>query len=256
MATSTTSASSVLASPPAAGSTVTLAAPLAVSTLVTLEPSMNLTPCFSRMRWNCLTVSTSMPGRMRSRYSTTVTSAPRRRQTEPSSRPITPAPTTIIFAGTLDSSSAPVEETTIFSSMVTPGSGATSEPVAMTTFLVSRTCFEPSSAVTSTLPAATIEPVPKKASTLFFLSRKATPCTLAPTVSSLCFIIAARSSLGLPTTTPSAPTSWATSSNTSEACSSALEGMQPMLRQVPPWVLRFSTTAVFRPSWAARMAQT
>ena len=67
----------------------------------------------------------------------------------------------------------------------------------MTMFLVSRTCFEPSSAVTSTLPAAGIEPVPKKASTLFFLSRKATPCTLAPTVSSLCFIMAAKVELRL-----------------------------------------------------------
>ncbi len=42
-----------------------------------------------------------MPGRMRSRNSTTVTSAPSRRQTEPSSSPITPAPTTISFFGTL-----------------------------------------------------------------------------------------------------------------------------------------------------------
>ena len=42
----------------------------------------------------------------------------------------------------------------------------------------------------------------------------------------------------------------------SEACSSALEGMQPTLRQVPPSVARFSTTATFSPSCAARMAHT
>ena len=40
------------------------------------------------------------------------------------------------------------------------------------------------------------------------------------------------------------------------ACSSALEGMQPTFRQVPPSVSRPSTQATFRPSWAARMAQT
>ena len=46
------------------------------------------------------------------------------------------------------------------------------------------------------------------------------------------------------------------SSKASEAWSSAFDGMQPTLRQVPPWVARFSTTAVRRPSWAARIAQT
>ena len=46
------------------------------------------------------------------------------------------------------------------------------------------------------------------------------------------------------------------SMNISDACSIALEGMQPMLMQVPRGVGRFSTTAVFRPSWAALMAQT
>ena len=72
-----------------------------------------------------------MPGVTRSRNSTTVTSLPSRFQTEPSSSPITPAPTTSSFLGTAVSDSAPVEETICFSSMVTPGSGATSEPVAM-----------------------------------------------------------------------------------------------------------------------------
>ncbi len=42
----------------------------------------------------------------------------------------------------------------------------------------------------------------------------------------------------------------------SEAWSMALDGMQPTLRQVPPSVSRPSTQAVFRPSWAQRMAQT
>ena len=50
---------------------------------------------------------------------------------------MTPAPTTISFFGTLGRLSAPVEETTVFSSISTPGRRATSEPVAMTIALVS-----------------------------------------------------------------------------------------------------------------------
>ena len=46
---------------------------------------------------------------------------------------------------------------------------------------------------------------------------------------------------------PILPKQWPASSNSSEACSSAFDGMQPTLRQVPPKVALFSTTAVFRP---------
>ena len=66
----------------------------------TLLDSWKVMPCLARMRCACLPTSPSMPGRMRSRNSTTVTSEPSRRQTEPSSRPITPAPTTISCFGT------------------------------------------------------------------------------------------------------------------------------------------------------------
>ena len=103
-----------------------------------------------------------MPGRMRSRNSTTVTSAPRRRQTEPSSSPITPAPTTISFLGTLGRLSAPVEETTSFSSISTPGSFATSEPVAITIAFVSSSFSLPSSPLTTTLPGERMLPSPVK----------------------------------------------------------------------------------------------
>ncbi len=50
---------------------------------------------------------------------------------------MTPAPTTISFFGGWVERSAPVEETTFFSSISTPGRRATSEPVAMTMALVS-----------------------------------------------------------------------------------------------------------------------
>ncbi len=62
--------------------------------------------------------------------------------------------------GTLSSSRAPVEETTTFSSMAMPGSRVTSEPVAITTALVSIVCVEPSSAVTSIRPGATMRAWP------------------------------------------------------------------------------------------------
>jgi hypothetical protein len=118
---------------------------------------------------------------------------------------MTPAPTTTSRSGTLSSSSAPVEDTIRFSSMATPGSGVTSEPVAITIAFVSSTCCLPSSALTSTSPGATMRPAPMNASILFFLSRKATPWTLAVTVSFLCFIMPGRSSFGVPTPMPNAP---------------------------------------------------
>src|SRR5438552_1995392 len=130
-----------------------------ISTPVTFEPSLNANPCFSRMRWNCLAISPSMPGRMRSRNSTTMTSEPSRRHTEPSSRPITPAPTISSLPGTLSSDSAPVDDTMRVSSISMPFSRAMSEPVAITMLLVSTTCDLPS-AETSTLPVPRILPVP------------------------------------------------------------------------------------------------
>lgn len=75
--------------------------------------------------------------------------------------------------------------------MSTPGMPPASEPVAMTIAFVESSCAAPSAAVTFTLPGARIVPSPIIPSTSFFFSRKATPLTLAATVSSLCFISAA-----------------------------------------------------------------
>ena len=94
------------------------------------------------------------------------------------------------------------DETTRFSSMVMPGSRATSEPVAITIDLVSSVCAWPLAPLTSTLPGAAMRPMPWKVSTLFFLSRKATPLTLPSTPSSLNVIMAGRSSFGAPTAMP------------------------------------------------------
>jgi hypothetical protein len=62
---------------------------------------------------------------------------------------MTPAPTTTSFFGTLSSSRAPVDDTMTFSSISIPRRGATSDPVAITMFFVSRSWVEPSSPVIS-----------------------------------------------------------------------------------------------------------
>ena len=68
-------------------------------------------PCLVSERWKAVAISVSAPGMIRSRYSTTVTCAPRRLHTEPSSSPMMPAPITIIDLGTGDRFRAPVEST-------------------------------------------------------------------------------------------------------------------------------------------------
>ena len=257
MQTSTISACRVSAAPPLAGSTVKVTPESVVSALVTLEPSLNLIPCLASERWNCRVISSSTPGVMRSRNSTTVTSDPSRRQTEPSSSPMMPAPTTMRCFGTSASSSAPVDDTIFFSSTATPGRGMTSEPEAIRMFLAdSVSLTAPSSPSTTTEPAFSMRPVPWNAVILFFRNRKATPLVVASTTSLLRFISWAKSSLGGASTMPWTPRSWPACSNRCEDCSSALDGMQPTLRQVPPKVARFSTTATFMPSWAARIAAT
>src|SRR3954449_10332946 len=54
---------------------------------------------------------------------------------------------------------------------------------------------------------------------------------------------------------PNLSFSWVSTCASSALRSSALEGMQPTLRQTPPQYLD-STTATLLPSWAARMAAT
>ena len=68
---------------------------------------------------------------------------------------------------------------------------------------------------------------------LVFLSRNSTPLVSSPTTLSLCAIMAGRSRLTW-ALMPSLAKSLAASSNSSLVCSSALEGMQPIFRQVPP----------------------
>jgi hypothetical protein len=139
--------------------------------------------------------------------------------------------------------------------MVTPGSGATSEPVAMMMFLAVRLRVLPSASFTSTLPGAVILASPTMASALAFFSRNSTPRVSSPTTLVFWVIMAGRSRSILALMPSLAKSVWA-SWKRSEACSSALDGMQPTFRQVPPKAPtpRLSIQATDWPSWPRRIA--
>ncbi|MNI67103.1 hypothetical protein D3C73_1227140 [compost metagenome] len=126
----------------------------------------------------------------------TVTWLPRRRHTEPSSRPMTPAPITIRCLGTSGRAKAPVESMMRWLSIVTPGRGVGSEPVAMTMSLACSAVSLPSSALTTTLPTPSRRPQPLIQSTLFLRNRYSMPLVRPATLSSFCFIIWARFRVG------------------------------------------------------------
>ena len=142
------------------------------------------------------------------------------------------------------------------SSIAIPGSGMLSDPVAIRIAPVS-TSWPPGAPVSSaTRPGAAMRALPLSQSTLFLRNRNSTPRVRVPTTLSLRAIIAARSSPTSPTLTPCSARACRASTNFSDDCSSAFDGMQPILRQVPPSVARESTQAVRMPSWAARIAAT
>ncbi|ANB11872.1 transposase [Sugiyamaella lignohabitans] len=95
--------------------------------------------------------------------SITVTSDPRRDQTEAISRPIIPPPIMANFLGTSVNERIPVEVTIFFSSTSIPGKGVGSEPVAIMMFLAFKLTFsEPSRGSTSISFSLTKLPVPLK----------------------------------------------------------------------------------------------
>mmetsp|Transcript_5683 Transcript_5683/g.16779 ORF Transcript_5683/g.16779 Transcript_5683/m.16779 type:complete len:202 (-) Transcript_5683:493-1098(-) len=160
--TRTTSKTSVVSSPPLAGACVSATPSSVTSALTTPVLSLNFMPCFLSSRRNVLPVSLSVPGTMWSRYSTTVTLVPSRRQTLPISRPMTPPPTTAMVSGILSSTRAPVEST-ILPAALSTGQGASgdgSEPVAMRMFLVSTVSAPPSFMATCTELGPVILPWP------------------------------------------------------------------------------------------------
>ena len=105
----------------------------------------------------------------------------------------------------------------------------------MTMFLVSSVWPLPSSALTSTCPARVMRAMPEERVDLVLLEQEADAVDVG--VDRVVLVLHHRGEIELrlaDTTMPSGAKSWPASSNISEACSSALEGMQPMLRQVPP----------------------
>lgn len=137
------------------------------------------------------------------------------------------------------------------------GSSTGSEPVAMTT-LSARIVWVPVSVATSTVLPSTNLAQPRIDFTPAFFSSPPTPMFSRSTMPSFQAMVLAKSIFGADADRPKGVLPAAASSslwNSSAAWISALDGIQPTLRQVPPSGAP-STMTVSRPSWPARMAQT
>ena len=165
-------------------------------TLSILTPSEIFSPWRPKSFAASLAICSSTAPRNAGSASRTVTSAPRRRQTEPISRPITPAPMTPRRFGTSPIDSAPSLDRTRFSSNAAPGNARAFEPVAtMTWRAISVSSADPPTLIST--PASlrpTKEPRPWKNVTLFFLKRYRMPSLFCLTTLSLRPSIFARSS--------------------------------------------------------------
>ena len=183
-----------------------------------------------------------------------VTSEPSRFQTEPSSRPIAPAPITSSFFGGSVKQSASVLLTIVLPSNFANGRSTGALPVAITMFFVSSSCVLPSDDLTETRPGAAIVPNPSNVVTLFVFMSARTPLVNVFTTLSLRCCIFPRSTCTPSNMTPCFSASFFANMKWSLEVNSALLGMQPMFKQVPPSSLSFSTSAVFSPSCPARIA--
>ena len=141
-------------------------------------------PCFAKTRFASFATASSAAPRNAGSASSTVVSAPSRRQTLPISRPITPAPTTPSRFGTSVSASAPALSSTRTLSNGTPGSGRGAEPVAtITCVALNFAGFGPSTSMLqpASAPPPANEPRPWKNATLFFLNRNRMPSLFCAT---------------------------------------------------------------------------
>ena len=193
-------------------------------------------PCFFRRSASGFTRSLSAPGISWSMNSTTVTSAPSARYTVAISRPMMPPPTTSSFLGTSASCSASVESITRASSHGKFGSFTACEPAAMMHCSKRSSCVLPSLPTISSSFGETNFATPCTVRTLRCLAMPARPLVNWPTtLSCLKPRSLSRSIFGLPKLMPMSSECDASSINAA-ACSSALDGMQPTLRQTPPRV--------------------
>ncbi len=123
------------------------------------------------------------------------TSAPSRRQTLPSSSPMTPAPITHSRLGTASSSSAPQESMICWPSKGKDFSAVGTEPLASTTWRARSGLSLPSVPVTSTTRPASSLPRPNIGVTPAALRSAATPPVMPLTIAARRFCMAARSRL-------------------------------------------------------------
>ena len=213
-------------------------------------------PCRLKDFSSSADTASSSTGTSRGRSSMIVTSLPNRRKMDANSTPTAPLPRMTIDLGI---SFKPIASSLVMirlRSIVMPGTLRGCDPVAtMISRVAESICAWPS--VTSTLPLPASRPLPLIQSILFFLKRSSMPPVRPLTILSLraCTCAMSMPIAAWPIVRPQSFHSCAILSAC--ACSrSALVGMHPQLRQVPPSVGARSTTAVLNPSCAARMAAT
>ena len=185
--------------------------------------------------------------------STTESFAPSAAYTVAISRPMMPPPMTSSRFGTPPSSSAPVESMTRGSSGMN-GSLMGSEPAAMMHCSKRIFCDLAIGAATSMTCGLANLPTPVTTSTLRCFASTDRPPTSLPTT----LVLPARAAWAARFSVRRIRRRDArispTSSMTLAACSSALDGMQPTLRQTPPNIGQRSTSVTLRPRSAARNA--
>src|SRR5581483_204617 len=169
------------------------------------------------------------------------------------STPMAPEPPMMIDFGRFGSMICSSYVTMFWPFGTTPGTERTVAPVAM--IRLSKVCSVLAPSFATEIEVGEVRvPQPSISVILFFFIRKCTPLTMPADTAR------ERSQVGPydMVASPSMPYlafSWLSVCASSAFFSSALDGMQPTLRQTPPQYLS-STTATDLPSWAARMAAT
>ena len=164
-----------------------------------------------------------------------------------------PPPTTSRRRGTSVSRRAPVESTIRGSSHGKSGSRTGFDPTAMIACSNPTRRVPPSGVATARTRGPSNRPIPCNTSILRRFARPASPPVRRWTTPSFQASSFAASTAGAAKSTPRTPSS-AAAVIASAVLSSALEGMQPTLRQTPPRVGYRSTSTVRRPRSAARKA--
>ena len=204
-------------------------------------------PRLRKARSSSLLLLSSSSGTRWGSASTMVTSAPNERQTDANSQPMAPAPRMTTEPGIVSMPSASSLVMTREWSISSPGIERGTEPVASRTWRAS--IVRPS---TSTAVGETRRPWPWTTSILRLFTRPVRPLNSPSTTLSLYLLTPPMSTDSKVPLTPNCADSLMTSTVSAE-CSSALVGMQPRCRQVPP-TLSFSTMTTVMPSSAARRA--